>query len=104
MSQSDIKKTLSHIYWTNIREISKNISNLTSATSGKQIDYFEIIKTRLDKYVAVLQKSPNNKSGASSIIGSVFAEVCNLRNDAITILTHEAADITISYTGAATLA
>jgi hypothetical protein len=81
------KKQLSQIYWSNIREISKNISNLTGVTTGKQIDYFSILKNRLDKYVNVLQKSPHTKSGVSSIIGSVFAEVCNLENDAVTILT-----------------
>ena len=81
------KKALSQIYWSHIREISKNLSNVTELTSGKQIDYFEILKKRLDKYVGVLQKNPNNPSGTSSVIGSVFAEICNLENNAITILT-----------------
>ncbi|MCK5542028.1 MAG: hypothetical protein KAI40_04995 [Desulfobacterales bacterium] len=88
MSKSDNnKKAVSQIYWTHIREISKNISNLTSVTSGKQIDYFEILKKRLDKYVEVLQKSQGAKSGTPSIIGSVFAEICNFENDAVAILT-----------------
>ncbi len=81
------KKMLSQIYWSHIREISKNISNLTSVTSSKPIDYFEILKERLDKYVSVLQGNSNINTDVSSIIGSVFAEMCNIENDAIAILT-----------------
>lgn len=88
MPQTDSnKKILSQIYWTHIREISKNISNLTSVTSGKQIDYFEILKMRLDKYVSVLQNNSDIKTDISSVIGSVFAQMCNVENDAIAILT-----------------
>ncbi len=81
------KKVLAQIFWSHIREISKNISNLTGVTTGKQIDYFEILKTRLDSYVGELQKNPDTNSGTSSIIGSVFAEICESENDAIAILT-----------------
>ncbi|MCP3899481.1 MAG: hypothetical protein GY707_07200 [Desulfobacteraceae bacterium] len=88
MPQSDVnKKALTQIYWSHVREISKNISNLTGVTTGNQIDYFEILKTRLDRYVGELQKNPDSNSGTASIVGSVFAEICKSENDAIAILT-----------------
>ncbi len=88
MPQSDKnKKQLSEIYWTNIREISNNISTLTGTTTGQQINYFDILKERLDKYVTVLQKAPEEASGTSSIIGAVFAELCNCENDAAAVIT-----------------
>ncbi|MCK5097116.1 MAG: hypothetical protein KAR45_03395 [Desulfobacteraceae bacterium] len=88
MPQSDInKKPLTEIYWTYIREISKNISNLTGVTTGQQIDYFDILKKRLDKYVGVLQGSPEKTTGTSTIIGSMFSELCNFKDNAAAILT-----------------
>ena len=56
-------------------------------TSGKDIDYFNILKERLDKYVFVLQKNSEVQSGTSSIIGSTFAEICNADDNAVAILT-----------------
>ena len=88
MPQSDKnKKPLSGIYWTHIRDISQNISSLTGTTTGQQIDYFDILKERLDKYVAILQEAPEKASGTSSIIGANFAELCNSENDAAAVLT-----------------
>ncbi len=87
MPYSDInKKPLSKIFWTHISEISKNISNITQVTSGTQIDYFQILKKRLDKYVEVLQKNSGNNTGTSSIIGAVFAEICKFDNNAMVVL------------------
>lgn len=91
MKESDPnKKHLSKVYWTCIREVSNNISELTGVTTGQQINYFEILNNRLDKYVSVLQKSPNQTLGASSdtsaIIGATFAEICDLDNNAAIVL------------------
>ena len=88
MPESDKnKKPLGEIYWSYISEISNNISNLTDLTSGKQIDYFNILKERLDQYVGVLQQSSGKTTGTSSIIGSMFSELCHAKNNAIAILT-----------------
>ena len=88
MPQSDInKKALSEIYWTYIREISHNISNLTGVSTGEQIDYFEVLKKRLDIYVAVLQKKSEKTSETSAVIGSVFADLCNSPDCAAAVLT-----------------
>jgi len=81
------KKPLSELYWTYIREISKDISNLTGTTTGQQIDYFSILKQRLDNYISVLQQHSEASSGTSGIIGSVFADLCNVTDNPAAMLT-----------------
>ncbi len=80
------KKILAEIFWSHIREMSKNISNLTGVTTGQQIDYFEILKTRLTTYVEVLQKESNKTTDTQAVMGSTFAQVSKLNNNAQVIL------------------
>lgn len=88
MPESDKnKKPLCEIYWSYIREISQNISSLAGLTTGKQINYFDILKERLDKYVGTLQTNSDKASDTSSIIGLKFSELCNAEDDALVILT-----------------
>jgi hypothetical protein len=88
MAHSDInKKPLSELYWIHIREISKNISNLTEASTGKTVNYFEILKERLDSYVEILQEASNKTSETSTIIGATFSEFCKAGNDPVAVLT-----------------
>lgn len=87
MAQTDKnKKILSQFYWTHIREVSKNISKLTETTTGQKIDYFNILKDRLDTYVSVLQNVSEKKSNTSAIIGEFFSELCDAKNDPIAVL------------------
>ncbi len=87
MPESDPdKKPLTHIFWNHIRGISKNISDLTNLTTGNKIDYFEILKTRLDTYVKALSDNRDADTGAASIIGLTFAEKCNCSDNAIAVL------------------
>ncbi|OGR34923.1 MAG: hypothetical protein A3J80_05550 [Desulfobacula sp. RIFOXYB2_FULL_45_6] len=88
MPQSDKNKgPLTQIFWENIREISGNISLLTQTTTGKSIDYFEILKERLNTYIDAMQKNPETAQNPAVIIGPVFASVCNSENNPAAILT-----------------
>ncbi|MCP3873841.1 MAG: hypothetical protein GY699_11875 [Desulfobacteraceae bacterium] len=81
------KVLISGMFWEYIQGISKNISTLTETTAGKQINYFEIIKERLDTYLKVIQKNPEISQNPADIIGPAFAVTCNCPNDPIAILT-----------------
>jgi hypothetical protein len=81
------KKTLSEIFWERIREISKNISELTQTTTGQNIDYFEILKERLNTYLEIMQKNPDELQNPANIMGPAFASICKCEDDAITVLT-----------------
>lgn len=62
-------------FWSLIRDFSKDISNVTGMMIGHTIDYFQLIKDRLDYYVASLDRAVKSDDPASAI-GPAFAESC----------------------------
>ena len=88
MPASDKNKApVSQSFWEIIREISQNISTLTETTTGKKIDYFGILKERLDTYLEKMQTNPDQATDPTAIIGPMFAEACGCSGNAIAILT-----------------
>lgn len=87
MAVSDKNKSpLNQCYWETIREISQNISTLTQTTTGTQIDYFAILKERLDIYVKAMQNNPNQATEPTAVMGPAFAKICNQDDDPMAIL------------------
>jgi hypothetical protein len=80
------KEVLTQIFWDGIREISKNISELTQTTAGQNIDYFDILKERLNIYLEIMQKNPESQNPAN-VMGPAFASICKCKDDAIAVLT-----------------
>ncbi len=80
------KGPVTEMFWEFIREISNNISTLTQTTSGKQLDYFEILKERLNAYVKIMQEVPDEAQNPANVIGPAFADMCNAKDNAIAIL------------------
>ena len=81
------KAPLTQMFWEFIREISQNISTLTETTTGKNLDYFNILKQRLNSYLEIMKEKPEESQNPANIMGPAFAHICNNNNDAITILT-----------------
>ena len=81
------KAPLTQIFWECIREISQNISHLTQTTTGEDLDYFDILKKRLNTYLEIMKEKPEESQNPANIMGPAFANICNSQNDAITILT-----------------
>jgi len=80
------KGPLTQIFWENIREISGSISSLTQTTTGKSVDYFNILKERLDTYLHAMQDNPQTSQNPAVIIGPAFASACCCENDPVAIL------------------
>jgi hypothetical protein len=80
------KDELSNLYWTAINELSKDLSTTTEMMTGQKIDYFEILKERLDIYVKALQQHPDVQDPAT-VIGPVFAGTCGNADDIFTFMT-----------------
>ena len=80
------KSPLTQIFWELVREISNNISTLTQTTTNQTIDYFKILKERLDTYLKVMQENPEEDQNPATIIGPIFAGTCKCENDAVAIL------------------
>jgi hypothetical protein len=80
------KQTVNTLYWEFIREISQNISSMTETTTGKTIDYFNILKERLDSYLKEMQENPSSQTDPAAVMGLAFADACKTPDDPVAIL------------------
>ena len=81
------KSPLTRTFWELVREISKNISALTKTTTGLSIDYFEVLKERLNTYLEAMKGNSDETQNPAAIIGPVFARACKCESDTFAILT-----------------
>ena len=54
--------------------------------TGQNIDYFDILKARLDMYVKALKQHPEVQDPAT-VIGPEFARTCGNADDILTFMT-----------------
>lgn len=80
------KNELVELYWQAVQEFSKSLSTTTGLMTGHEIDYFQILKDRLDIYLDALYKEPEAPQPVS-VIGPEFARTCGNVDDAFTVLT-----------------
>lgn len=74
------KAALGDLFWSAINNFSKELSQTTGLMTGADIDYFEILKKRLDQYVQAMEDNPQAPDPAV-VIGPVFAAFCGDGND-----------------------
>jgi hypothetical protein len=86
LGNSPQKTALLELYWNAVNEFSRGISTTTEYMMGQQIDYFQIIKDRLQMYVAALEKHPD-ASEPAQVIGPEFARICGNGDDIFTFMT-----------------
>lgn len=79
------KTPLGHHFWQQVRDFSETLSASATLTVGLDVDYFRILKTRLDHYVGALDAAGKVLQPAMAI-GPAFAEICGDRNDACAVL------------------
>lgn len=80
------KTTMMELYWRSINEFSKQLSETTGLMIGQKIDYFEILKERLDLYVKAMEGDPE-ATDPSVLIGPVFANQCGKADDIFSSMT-----------------
>jgi len=86
LKDSSQKTELLEKYWEAINEFSLGISTTTEYMIGQNIDYFQILKERLDNYVTALSKNPDAPEPAL-VIGPEFARICGNADDVFTFMT-----------------
>ncbi len=74
------KELLAQAFWNRIMEFSKELSQTTELMTGCDVDYFELLKERLDDYVAVIAAQEKGNQPAR-FIGTRFAELCDMPDD-----------------------
>jgi len=85
LADSDLKTPLGQSFWDNIKSFSTTLSASASLTMGSDIDYFDILKKRLDLYVGALDAAGQIPEPAMAI-GPAFAGICGDPDDACAIL------------------
>jgi len=80
------KNPLLELFWMAIYEFSQQLSTTTELMIGQDIDYFQILKERLDMYVDAMAQKPEAPE-PSTIIGPEFARTCGNVNDVFTFMT-----------------
>jgi len=85
LGNSPQKIALVELYWNSVNEFSRGLSTTTEYMIGQQIDYFQILKDRLDMYVAALAKNPEAAEPAL-VVGPEFARICGNVDDLFTFM------------------
>ncbi len=85
LEKSPLKDQLAELYWETVYQYSLGISQATDLVIGRKIDYFQILKERLDMYVKAIQKQPGAPEPAV-IIGPEFALTCGNADDVFTVM------------------
>ncbi len=80
------KKQLVEFFWEALREFSQSLSSTTEMMTGQDIDYFQVLKDRLDSYVQALQENPD-ASNPEAVIGPEFARHCGNEKDLFAVYT-----------------
>jgi hypothetical protein len=86
LGNSPQKDLISACYWQAIQNFSQSLSETFGLMIGHSIDYFQILKERLETYVNALQQQ-SDASEPAAVIGPEFADVCGNRNDVFTVMT-----------------
>ncbi len=81
MSGTPKKKAhLLELFWQAVNAFASDLSQTTGLMIGQDIDYFEILKTRLDHYVKIMAESPQTADPVA-VIGPAFAQQCGAADD-----------------------
>ena len=80
------KNALLELFWMEIYEFSQQLSTTTELMIGQDIDYFQILKERLDMYVNTMAQTPEAPE-PSTVIGPEFARTCGNEDDISTFMT-----------------
>lgn len=79
------KDALAEVFWNAVHGFAESLSETTGLMTGRDIDYFQILKDRLDTYVAALSEKPEATEPAA-VIGVEFARACGNVDDVFTIM------------------
>lgn len=86
LTDSPPKKEISELYWNSVSEFSRSLSTTMEYMIGQDIDYFQILKERLDTYVDAMARNPDAAEPAA-VIGPEFARLCGNADDIFTFMT-----------------
>jgi len=85
LAENGLGERLGGLYWGHVQSFSSTLSDSASLSAPTRIDYFDLLKQRLDGYVAALNGVEGGADPAMAI-GPAFAQACGDRRDACACL------------------
>jgi hypothetical protein len=85
LQASPYKDPITEDYWRAVHELSRSISSSAALMAGKEIDYFQELRDRLDLYINALADKPDAPEPAV-VIGPEFARICGGSDDVHTVM------------------
>ncbi len=86
LPDSSRKQTLMAQYWNAVNDFSRDLGQTMEYMIGQDIDYFKVLKDRLDMYVNAMADHPDAAEPAV-VIGTEFAKTCGNVKDLFTFMT-----------------
>jgi hypothetical protein len=80
LAREACRNPLGELYWKAVHEFAQNLSNSTSLMIGGTVDYFQVVRDRLDDYVNAMSVRKDAPEPVA-VIGPEFAEACGKRDD-----------------------
>ena len=84
LEQDPEKNPVLAAYWGAVHELARSLSASVGMMTAQPIDYFQVIRDRLDQYLEAMDQRPEATEPAS-VIGPEFARICGRENDIHTI-------------------
>ena len=86
LEDNPLKNPILELFWMAIYEFSQQLSKTTNLMIDQEIDYFQILRDRLDMYLNALAQNPDTPVPAA-VIGPEFARTCGNVDDIFTFMT-----------------
>ncbi len=80
LADSPNKHSLQQAYWQAVQQFAGSLSSNAGLLIGHEIDYFGVLKQRLEIYLAAIRDSPQ-AGDPSQIVGPAFAGACGVPQD-----------------------
>jgi hypothetical protein len=87
LEESPHRDNLSELFWKSTYEFAGTLSETTQLMTGRDIDYFQVLKERLDMYVKSLGDKPTGTTDPAAVIGPEFARACGSIEDIFAVMT-----------------
>ena len=83
LENTAVKTPLLEDFWTAVQHYAQSLSQTTGLMIGQDIDYFQILRERMDTYLATMAQS-DAKTDPAAVIGPAFAGNCGNAEDLFT--------------------
>lgn len=78
------KKSLAESFWQAINRFSAEASRLTGASTGLEVNYFDVLKERADIYVQAIHRY-STETEPDRVIGQTLAEICKAPDQSLVV-------------------